>query len=251
MVTSDHHSLKQVLNIIGNKGFNGLGKYTCPYCGMNNLTEDELWHHAPLYHINDNNATPLYSQTQQTIQENGHTITPQIIQPCDKIKCPICGKEEKRNRSFFLHLRNSHGPVQRGEISREYRDGILTHAFALVVRRPTDNKFLVVQEVSNCGFWLPGGIVEVGETLLEAATRETKQEAGINIDIKGILKIEHSTYSFDDRKKAYNRMRIIFYAEPCDEKELPKSIPNYQLVIVMMIMIMIKIQNTHQHQQHI
>eukprot|EP01083_Nonionella_stella_P147578 465860_1 len=80
---------KQVLNIIGNKGFNGLGKYTCPYYGMNNLTEDELWHHIPLYHINDNNATPLYSQTQ-------------TIQPCDKIKCPICGKEEKRNRSFFF-----------------------------------------------------------------------------------------------------------------------------------------------------
>eukprot|EP01084_Bolivina_argentea_P317388 550292_1 len=200
MVTNDHHSLKQVLNIIGNKGFNGPGDYICPYCQMNDLTEDELWHHVPLYHVND-------------------------AQP-GTIKCPICDEEKRRN--YLLHLRNHHGPVIRGEIPPEYRDGILTHAFALVVvRRPTDNKFLVVQEASNSGFWLPGGRVEVGETLLEAAIRETKEEAGIDVDIKGVLKVEHSTYAFDDRKKAYNRMRVIFYAEPMDEKELPKSVPNY------------------------
>ena len=200
MVTNDHHSLKQVLNIIGNKGFNGYGSYQCPYCHMDNLTEDELWHHVPLYHVND-------------------------VQP-GNICCPICHEDKRRN--YLLHLRNHHGPVIRGEIPPEYRDGILTHAFALVVvRRPTDNKFLVVQEASNSGFWLPGGRVEVGETLLEAAMRETKEEAGIDVDIKGVLKVEHSTYAFDDRKKAYNRMRVIFYAEPMDEKELPKSVPNY------------------------
>ena len=200
MVTNDHHSLKQVLNIIGQKGFGGEGTYECPYCPMKNLTEDELWHHVPLYHVND--------------QQNGNII------------CPICNEDKRRN--YLLHLRNHHGPVIRGEVPPEYRDGILTHAFALVVvRRPTDNKFLVVQEAANSGFWLPGGRVEVGETLIEAAMRETKEEAGIEVDIKGVLKVEHSTYAFDDRKKAYNRMRVIFYAEPMDEKELPKSVPNY------------------------
>lgn len=200
MVTNDHHSLKQVLNIIGQRGFSGKGKYQCPYCKMEGLTEDELWHHVPLYHVND---------------QQKETIT-----------CPICNEDKRKN--YLLHLRNHHGPVIRGEIAPEYRDGILTHAFALVVvRRPTDNKFLVVQEAANSGFWLPGGRVEVGETLLEAAMRETKEEAGIEVDIKGVLKVEHSTYAFDDRKKAYNRMRVIFYAEPMDEKELPKSVPNY------------------------
>lgn len=200
MVTNDHHSLKQVLNIIGNKGFKGRGQYKCPYCGMQDLTEDELWHHVPLYHVNDTQS--------------------------GNIQCPICQEDKRKN--YLLHLRNHHGPVMRGEIAPEYRDGILTHAFALVVvRRPTDSKFLVVQEAANSGFWLPGGRVEVGETLLEAAIRETKEEAGIDVDIKGVLKVEHSTYAFDERKKAYNRMRVIFYAEPCDEKELPKSVPNY------------------------
>jgi len=125
-------------------------------------------------------------------------------------------------------MRNSHGPVAKGEIAPEYRDGISTHAFALVVvRRPSDNKFLVVQEAGGSGFWLPGGRVEVGETLFEAALRETKEEAGIDIVIKGILKVEHSTYAFNERDKAYNRMRVIFYAEPKKNKELPKSVPNY------------------------
>merc|ERR1712228_46549 len=73
----------------------------------------------------------------------------------------------------------------------------------------------------------PGGRVDVGETLLEAAIRETKQEAGIDVDIKGVLKVEHSTYQYDDRERAYNRMRIIFYAEPSDEGQLPKSVPDF------------------------
>eukprot|EP00485_Elphidium_margaritaceum_P012054 CAMPEP_0202707408 /NCGR_PEP_ID=MMETSP1385-20130828/19742_1 /ASSEMBLY_ACC=CAM_ASM_000861 /TAXON_ID=933848 /ORGANISM="Elphidium margaritaceum" /LENGTH=1203 /DNA_ID=CAMNT_0049366123 /DNA_START=38 /DNA_END=3649 /DNA_ORIENTATION=+ len=201
MVTNDHHSLKQVLNIIGNKGFKGRkGRLVCPYCGMHGLTEDELWHHVPLYHVNE------------SVDK--------------KMACPVC--DDSQHKNFLLHLRNYHGPVQRGEIAPEYRDGITTHAFALVVvRRPSDSKFLVVQEANNSGFWLPGGRVEVGETLLEAAIRETKEEAGIEVDIKGILKVDYSTYAFNDRRAAYNRMRVIFYAEPCDETELPKSVPNY------------------------
>jgi len=207
MVTNDHLSLKQVLNIIGNKGFNkskSIPTYSCPYCHMSDLTEDELWHHIPLYHVNDPTPSNM-----------------------DSIQCPICTQTHK-HRNFLLHLRNNHGPTLRGEVMREHKDGILTHAFALVVvRRPSDNKFLVVQESNNSGFWLPGGRVDVGETLLEAAIRETKQEAGIDVDIKGVLKVEHSTYQYDERERAYNRMRIIFYAEPSDESQLPKSVPDF------------------------
>merc|ERR1712129_4727 len=56
-----------------------------------------------------------------------------------------------------------------------------------------------------------------------------KEEAGIEVSINGLLKIENSCYAFDANadQKEYNRMRVIFYAEPVDEKELPKSVPNY------------------------
>ena len=132
MITNGHNSSKQVLNIIANKGFNGRGEYACPYCKMGDLAEDELWHHVPLYHVND-------------------------AQTC-AIHCPVCNV--KKTKNYLLHLRNHHGPVIRGEI-------------------PPD--------------------------------REIK-EAGIDVDIKGVLKVEHSTYAFDDRKQAY-RITGIFYAE--------------------------------------
>ena len=28
------------------------GQYSCPYCGLNNLSEDDLWRHFPAFHIN-------------------------------------------------------------------------------------------------------------------------------------------------------------------------------------------------------
>ena len=199
MVTNDVYSLKQVQNTIGNRGYQTHGQYQCPYCGMEELTEDELWHHVPLYHINESKA----------------------------VECPLCDNGHLESK-FLVHLRNRHGPVIRGEIAAEYKEGISTHAFALVVvRRPRDSKFLVVQEAADSGFWLPGGRVQVGETLIEAAERETKEEAGIRVQIKGILKVEHSTYCYNERDRAYNRMRVIFYAEPADEEEHAKSIPNY------------------------
>jgi len=200
MVTSDSISLRQVLNTIGSRGDSGAGHFSCPYCQMPNLTEDELWQHVPLYHVNEAQTGP--------------------------IQCPLC--EEVKHKHFLKHLRNHHGPVARGEEAPDNRAGIVTHTFALVVvRRPSDNKFLVVQEACNSGFWLPGGRVTVGETLLEAAVRETKEEAGIEVSIKGLLKIEHSSYVFDEEHRAYNRMRVLFYAEPVDDKELPKSVPDY------------------------
>ena len=39
--------------------------------------------------------------------------------------------------------------------------------------------------------------------------RECKEEAGIDIELKGVLRVEHSVQGGDEA-----RMRVIFYAEP-------------------------------------
>lgn len=39
-------------------------------------------------------------------------------------------------------------------------------------------------------FWLPGGRVDPGEGLMEAALRETREEAGVDVDLTGVLSIE-------------------------------------------------------------
>ena len=191
MVTSDLHSLRDVLQKISQ--VTGQGSYTCPWCGMKDLTEDDLWVHGPLYHI---------------------------AVPNNSLHCPICRKDRY---PYQVHLRNHHGPVSRGEILSESHHDVSLYAFALIiVRHPKTGKFLLTQEFADVGWWIPGGRVDAGEDLVLAAIRETKEEGGIDIKITGIYQIE-----WNPREK-FVRMRVIFHGEPVDERQIPKSIPDYE-----------------------
>ena len=86
------------------------------------------------------------------------------------------------------------------------------------VRR--DDRFLLVHERKHGQLWyLPAGRAEIGEDLIEAAERETLEEAGIPIEVDGIVRMEHSP-SFRS-----SRVRLIFSARPKDDTP-PKSIPD-------------------------
>ena len=81
--------------------------------------------------------------------------------------------------------------------------------FSLVIcKNPKTGKYLTVNETKNRGWWIPGGAVDSGETFRTAAIRECMEEAGVNIELKGIIKVEH----FMDNN--FFKMRLIFYAEP-------------------------------------
>ena len=100
------------------------------------------------------------------------------------------------------------------------RTPIPTFAFALVVVRKGD-RFLIVQERKHGQQWyLPAGRVEPGETIIDAAHRETLEESGIPIEIDGILRIEHSPHP-----DGHARLRTFFLAHPADETP-PKRIPD-------------------------
>jgi 8-oxo-dGTP pyrophosphatase MutT (NUDIX family) len=63
--------------------------------------------------------------------------------------------------------------------------------FALVVvRNPLNGKFLVVDESRGRGLWLPGGGVDDNESLVQGAIRETREEAGVDIRVEGLLRFE-------------------------------------------------------------
>jgi len=174
-------------------------KLTCPLCNFSDLSEDSLWVHFPLYHINSNNK-------EMSIIKN----------------CPSCNRYPKPN--FQVHYRNKHGPAKRGEIHIEDFKAPELYAFSLVVvRRNEDNKFLLVQEFANSGYWLPGGRVDNKEDLAIAAIRETKEEAGIDIKLTGVLNVQF-------KNSDYARLRVIYYGEPVDESQKPKSIPDYESV---------------------
>ena len=50
--------------------------------------------------------------------------------------------------------------------------------------------------------------------------RECVEEAGIAVELRGVLRVEHSPSA------THARLRVIFYAEPCDATQAPKSIPD-------------------------
>lgn len=180
--------------------------FICPCCELNELTPDMLHSHTTLFHSNTKLKT--------------------------MVKCPICDTIEKQ---YFVHLHNFHGPPSRGEAPNESDKPNLFYPYALcVIRRPSDGKFLMVQEFSNSGFWLPGGHVENGETLSDGAKRETFEEAGVNVRLIGILSIEYESYKTEQPTlhRGHTRMRVIFLGEPASvaDGEQCKTLPDYESV---------------------
>ncbi len=68
-----------------------------------------------------------------------------------------------------------------------------------------NSKILMVRERESSGWTLPGGFVDVNESLSEAVTRETKEESGLLIIPRKIAAI------YDHRKHGYKAHLYHFY----------------------------------------
>ena len=91
------------------------------------------------------------------------------------------------------------------------RAPIPTWYFALVVVR-RGQRFLLTQEQKYGSTWsLPGGRVEPGESLIDAAIREVHEETGVPVRIDGILRIEHAA------AESTARVRVLFAGTPIDD----------------------------------
>lgn len=105
-------------------------------------------------------------------------------------------------------------------MSRVSRSAIPTWFFVLAVVRRGD-AFLLVEEKKHGGGWyVPAGRVEPGESFVEAVRRETLEEAGLDITVDGVLRVEHSPHPNGAR------LRVIFAASPVDPDAAPRATPN-------------------------
>ncbi len=99
------------------------------------------------------------------------------------------------------------------------RKPIATWFFSLVVVRAGD-RFLAVREAKHGqGWYLPAGRAEPGETLAEAALRETLEETGVPVVLEGLLALQHTP------QRDGARVRALFLARPADDRP-PRSTPD-------------------------
>lgn len=194
--THSSTSLLEILNSICLPTHNN-GKLTCTICNKKNLTHEGIYAHLPQYHGN----TPF----------SKHANT----------KCPVC-KERFSKSDMVNHFFHEH-PPSGPPIPNRIKVSLFT--FSLVVtRRKKDGKFLMVQEFCNQGYWLPGGGVDPGECPIKGGIRETLEEAGVDVKIKGILNINMQPGT------KLSRLTFIFYAEPVDDDAEAKSNPDFESV---------------------
>jgi 8-oxo-dGTP diphosphatase len=98
------------------------------------------------------------------------------------MECPKCGH----------HLKNYKNPLPTVDIIIEIKGGII----------------LIERKNKPFGWALPGGFVDYGESLEQAATREALEETGLQITLKQQLK----TYSAPDRDPRHHTISTVFIA---------------------------------------
>ncbi|OGS41882.1 MAG: hypothetical protein A3K67_01920 [Euryarchaeota archaeon RBG_16_62_10] len=97
---------------------------------------------------------------------------------------------------------------------REYPDAPLVGVGAVAIR---DGKILLVRRAfaPGEGKWsIPGGLVEVGEKLSEACTRETEEETGVKVEPLELINVFDMIDRDDDGKIKYHYVLVDFLAKP-------------------------------------
>jgi ADP-ribose pyrophosphatase len=97
--------------------------------------------------------------------------------------------------------------------TRQYPDRPLVAVGAVIVH---DSRVLIVQRASppRIGEWtIPGGLVEVGETLRQAAEREVLEETGLIVKAGTVLDVFDSIYPDAPGRTEYHYVLIDFLCE--------------------------------------
>ena len=80
-----------------------------------------------------------------------------------------------------------------------------------------DNKILLIRRANDPGkgLWsIPGGLVEVGETLRDAVAREVEEETGIKIEVGKLIDVVENIIRDEDGRVKFHYILVDFEAAP-------------------------------------
>ena len=98
--------------------------------------------------------------------------------------------------------------------SRVYPEAPLVGVGAVV---RADNKILLIRRANEPGkgLWsIPGGLVEVGETLRDAVAREVEEETGIKIEVGKLIDVVENIVRDNDGRVKFHYILVDFEAKP-------------------------------------
>ena len=99
-------------------------------------------------------------------------------------------------------------------MQREYPDRPLVGVGAVI---HSEGKILLVKRAKepNRGVWvIPGGLVELGESLENAVAREMKEELGIDVRVESLLGVATEMFVDEQKRTKYHYVLIDFVVAP-------------------------------------
>jgi ADP-ribose pyrophosphatase len=106
---------------------------------------------------------------------------------------------------------------------REYPDAPLVGVGTVTIK---NGRILLIRRAfePGAGKWsIPGGLVEVGEKLSEAAVRETAEETGIQVEVLELINVFDMIDLDGHGKPKYHYVLVDFLSKPVGGKERPSS----------------------------
>jgi ADP-ribose pyrophosphatase YjhB (NUDIX family) len=109
------------------------------------------------------------------------------------------------------------------DMNRRYPDAPLVGVGAIIFRA---DQVLLIQRgrEPSLGRWsVPGGLVEVGESLLDAVKREVMEEVNLEVDVKDVVAVLDRVIKDEGGRVEYHYILVDFLCESVEGNPAPAS----------------------------